>query len=527
MQNLCPNSPSKLGGLNPLGKKVEKNGSKNGNTSNLLGGASLIDTAQWKALLARQQSCDNNDDRITQLEKEKIPYLFTSVQMMELIEITPSVKTRLAMIAHLGPRLVDPKAKANQFIQLFRYVEEKERVEGILKMRTNVLAASLFKTSSLNEQSNPPTKTVPLTTTTAAAVPFCIKGLAGARSKQQATTSSTSPMKDNKSEVLDSKSLHEISPTQQRHSFYKNISGSPSSPSLEQVQVAQVTSRNIHKLFLEVDTVNKVIKSSSSTGNHSSVVRHSSTTSSSSSELSTVSRLNYLRKGSGSGPAPEVITTSTSSTSRWGSTNGSHSKYNPKAVVMSSPSRSDIHSVNTTMEGDLYDNDEQNNHTKRPSVRELRTNFDRTTKQHANSTTTDTASTCSSPAVSPTKSWDLWGTVMKTASFFQSTSGRSIGINNHLTSTVAGQIGADLGFYRDLPVEGPVGMDADGIQQFRYQELLRKNVVKDYDGIVYPAELERHCMDDDFVLMFGMNKEAFSLLPAWKKIQQKKSLLLF
>ena len=183
----------------------------------------------------------------------------------------------------------------------------------------------------------------------------------------------------------------------------------------------------------------------------------------------------------------------------------------------------DTYSVITTTEGNFNDIGEQN-HIKRPTVRELCVNFDRTTKQ--TSTTSDTASSCSSPAVSPSKSWDLWGTVMRTASFFQSVSGRPVVLMNHLTSTVAGQIGADLGYYRDLPVEGPVGVD-NGVLQFRYQELLRKNFVKDYDGIVYPAELERHCTDDDFDLMFGMNKEAFALLPSWKKIQQKKSLMLF
>ena len=532
-------------------------------------GTRLIGNGEWKDLLSRQQAYENNDDRLFQLEKEKTPFLFTSEQLWALCEITPSVKTRLAMIAHLGPRLVDPKAKANQFIQLFRYAEEKERVESILKMRTNVLAASLFKPSSLstalssertdhsgdNQQSNQATKPVPSTTITSATTtaPFSIKGLVGARMKQQ-TGANSSPMKTNGShEALDSKSLHEVSPTQQQQSFYKNTFGSPSSPSLEQAQAAQATSRSIQTLFLEVDTtvesshvrLNKAIKSSAF--HHSSVA--SSSSSLSSSEVATLSRISYLRKS----PDPEVITTNTSSTnaptataglSRGGSsTTGSHSKFTSKFVVTSSPEKGaagsqhtfksnswmllaeadDPCSVNTTNEGDFNDVDEQS-HIKRPSVRELCVNYDRTTKQ--TSTTTDTASSCSSPAVSPTKSWDLWGTVMKTASFFQSASGRPV-VMNHLTSTVAGQIGADLGYYRDLPIEGPVGVDIHGIQQFRYQELLRKNFVKDYDGIVYPAELERHCIDDDFVLMFGINKEAFALLPSWKKIQQKKSLLLF
>ena len=68
---------------------------------------------------------------------------------MTMVEtITPSVKTRLAMISHIGPRLIDPKAKASQLIALFRYVEEKEKVEAILKARTQVVMArslSMFR----------------------------------------------------------------------------------------------------------------------------------------------------------------------------------------------------------------------------------------------------------------------------------------------------------------------------------------------------------------------------------------------
>ena len=109
--------------------------------------ASLITDAEWRIFLASIKKCDSNEEIIFNLEREKTSFLFTSEQLMALIETTLSVKTRIAMISHLGPRLVDPKSKANQFIQLFRYAEEKERVESILKMRLQVLmaTASLFR----------------------------------------------------------------------------------------------------------------------------------------------------------------------------------------------------------------------------------------------------------------------------------------------------------------------------------------------------------------------------------------------
>ena len=75
-----------------------------------------------------------------------MPWLFTSMNLKDLVEITPSVKTRLAMITLIGPRLIDPRAKIDYFLGLFRFSEEKEKVQEILKTRTHVLSSSAFRT---------------------------------------------------------------------------------------------------------------------------------------------------------------------------------------------------------------------------------------------------------------------------------------------------------------------------------------------------------------------------------------------
>ena len=93
-----------------------------------------------------------NVDRLAFLENEKTPWLFTSQNLKDLTEITPSVKTRLSMISLIGPRLLDPRAKVDYFIGLFRFSEEKEKVQEILKTRTHVLASSLFRQSGLSLQ---------------------------------------------------------------------------------------------------------------------------------------------------------------------------------------------------------------------------------------------------------------------------------------------------------------------------------------------------------------------------------------
>jgi hypothetical protein len=67
------------------------------------------------------------------------------------MDLTLSVKTRIAMIQHVGPRLIDPRAKATQFVGMFRYSEEKEKVESVLKARTQAVMAnkSLFRPQGL------------------------------------------------------------------------------------------------------------------------------------------------------------------------------------------------------------------------------------------------------------------------------------------------------------------------------------------------------------------------------------------
>ena len=176
--------------------------------ADILVGAVPITDAQWTTLLARVTSCKDNEERLVLLDREKVPYLFTSAQLMALLEVTLSVKTRISMIQHVGPRLIDPRTKATQFVALFRYSEEKEKVEEVLKARTQVLASSLFKPSGLNTAVHgDPARPTPSSSSSSSQsaepaskppTPFLgLKGVAGARQKSavavsQATKLSTS-----------------------------------------------------------------------------------------------------------------------------------------------------------------------------------------------------------------------------------------------------------------------------------------------------------------------------------------------
>eukprot|EP01032_Pedospumella_encystans_P009954 gene9954-11670_t len=85
------------------------------------------------------KAISSNEERITTLELLKGPFLFSSAQLMELCELTTSLKTRLEFIKTLGPRLVDPTAKTAEFTGMFRFNEEKAQVEQVLKSRSSAL----------------------------------------------------------------------------------------------------------------------------------------------------------------------------------------------------------------------------------------------------------------------------------------------------------------------------------------------------------------------------------------------------
>ena len=163
--------------------------------------ATCINAATFQELLTRLTLVESNEERLTIVEQEKTKFLFTSAQLIALIEITPSVKTRLSIITMIGPRLTDPRAKVTELMGMFRYSEEKERVQEVLKGRTQVLASSLFKpsglsaaivgtttTSTTSTDGSPPTSAVK-----SAAPAFEFKGLAAARPRTTTQTITTKP----------------------------------------------------------------------------------------------------------------------------------------------------------------------------------------------------------------------------------------------------------------------------------------------------------------------------------------------
>lgn len=88
-----------------------------------------------------------NEEIIRSLDEAKDPFLFTSDNLIKLLEVTTSLKTKIAIIGLIGPRLLDPKAKTAYFTGLFRFVEDKNAVEEIFKARAQTIQSTAFSRS--------------------------------------------------------------------------------------------------------------------------------------------------------------------------------------------------------------------------------------------------------------------------------------------------------------------------------------------------------------------------------------------
>lgn len=86
----------------------------------------------------------DNNEKLSILRISKAPHLFTSGNLIEFVETTPSLKTKIGMICMLAPRLIDPRSKSDYFTGLFRFTEQKDIVEAALKSRMYTINSAIF-----------------------------------------------------------------------------------------------------------------------------------------------------------------------------------------------------------------------------------------------------------------------------------------------------------------------------------------------------------------------------------------------
>lgn len=113
----------------------------------ILTDAKLITSDEMRDFLQQFRDQEDNMARIQYLIDNKLPHLFTSDQLIDLISTVQSVKTKVSVVTLIGPRLVDPTARHSELLDLFRFSEEKEKVENVLKKRAMVIGAQRYSVS--------------------------------------------------------------------------------------------------------------------------------------------------------------------------------------------------------------------------------------------------------------------------------------------------------------------------------------------------------------------------------------------
>ena len=96
--------------------------------------------ADFKATLAALKEADDNETRLAVVRERccAAGLLFSAAQILAFMETTPSVKTRLGVVALLAPRCKDPGA-SGAVVNSFRFTEDKATVTEAMKKREFLL----------------------------------------------------------------------------------------------------------------------------------------------------------------------------------------------------------------------------------------------------------------------------------------------------------------------------------------------------------------------------------------------------
>lgn len=147
------------------------------NTENL-SDAVLIADEELKCLLSLLEELrENNEQLLNVLNEEKVPYLFRSKDLNRLVGTTESLKTKINIIAIVGPRLIDPRAESDYLIGLFKYAKHKDQVKEILKARAQILNSAMFNKASNSRPMLAADKSTPHTPTSSS--PLAVGGRGG------------------------------------------------------------------------------------------------------------------------------------------------------------------------------------------------------------------------------------------------------------------------------------------------------------------------------------------------------------
>lgn len=119
-----------------------------------------ISDTELGELTTKLKAFEDNADVINHIDAVKVSFLFTSADLIAILDCVTSLKTKLVIIESLAPRLTDPKKNQTELIEMFRFVTDREKVESILKARAQQLGSGMFRRtdSAGTSAASPPVK---------------------------------------------------------------------------------------------------------------------------------------------------------------------------------------------------------------------------------------------------------------------------------------------------------------------------------------------------------------------------------
>lgn len=90
----------------------------------------------------------SQENLVASLDERIKPYLLRSGQLMKLLTLSTSKKSKLALINILVPRLVDPKSQAEYFRGLFTFTTDQQIVDVLIRNRIDEIKLSRYASSS-------------------------------------------------------------------------------------------------------------------------------------------------------------------------------------------------------------------------------------------------------------------------------------------------------------------------------------------------------------------------------------------
>jgi len=544
-------------------------------------GAVPIQKEELANVIVLLKSIELNDDRLKILEEEKLPYLFNSSQLAELLDITPSVKTRLAFIVMLGPRLINPRAKVDHFIGLFRYSEEKEKVQEVLKARSDALNANLFRQPAFilngngNSESNTNSTETLLKNKPENGKPKSFMGLVARERVTKPTGKSQIGPRNLSTDieaVIDEKvttetmsisrpdqrlvslgSTKETSISTKKAEKRLNPTVSLLSPSLQREQVAK-TLTPLQTDFDLNDGKNGESEVTVQVCNkpHDSILANTTAVPS----VSVYNDNSNGRTSKKQKDSIEPIIQSPSSSNLVQRMIKSYSKVSPSSSqsVHNQPVEidtatgninniSNIHAHTVSCKQNevngcqLQHSDKygkENGNAEEDKISEESWRVSKT--QKSVKSLAEDYSKKPRPSILRRNSSEKGENGIKNVSLSlfgtrdneiksRPVSGQYHKQNSNVNSSSSSNM-VDLSVYQHMAAEGPVDCNEEGIPLFRFDELVRMNFVKKYEGIKQ-SELIYSMVNEDFLEHFGSTKDEFRAQPSWRQVQKKKALLLF